>query len=94
MTKCVKYRYIETINYTDGTPPQINHSEGTKRLREDLPPSASDKAGLIRWVEAQMDGKSRIEDFLFKHRKDPTHTRAKYASIKYEVTDAWLVEYP
>jgi Txe/YoeB family toxin of Txe-Axe toxin-antitoxin module len=59
-----------------------------------LPPSASDKAGLIRWVEAGMDEKRRIEGLLFKHRKDPTHTRAKYASIKYEVTDAWLVEYP
>jgi hypothetical protein len=94
MKKCVKYKYVETILYTDGSPPQVNHSEGVQLLLEDLPSSASDKAGLMRWVEAGMDGQSRIEDFMFRYRNDPAHTRAKYASITYEVTDAWLVEYP
>lgn len=65
-------------------------------LREELPFAASDKEQLIGWVQAQKqeDGEKRIDDFLFKYRHDPSHTRAKYRGITHEVIDAWVIEYP
>lgn len=95
MKRCVKYKYIETVRYMDSTLPLVTANEGVMLLHAPLPDNEKDKECLMRWVRGNMrSGESRIQDFLFRHRKDPKHKRSKYESITYEVTDAWIVEYP
>jgi hypothetical protein len=94
MTKQINFKYIETVRYTDGTPPLVTASEGAI-VREPLPANETDKECVKQWVRDNMwSGESRIQDFLFRYRKDPKHKRSKYDSVTYEVTDAWIVEYP
>jgi hypothetical protein len=94
MTKRVHYKYIETIRYTDGTPPKVTESEGWI-FREPPLAEQADNERLKQWVlDHSLDGESRIQDFLFRYRKDPKHKRSKYESITYEVTEAWIVECP
>jgi hypothetical protein len=51
------------------------------------------KTELLRWVEERLNPESRISGLLFQHCKDPKHKRSKYTGVKFEVTDAWIVEY-
>jgi hypothetical protein len=94
MKKCVKYKCIETITYTDGTPPLVGELEGTRLVMDDLPVGPVSKTELLRWVEERLNPESRISGLLFRHRKDAKQKRSRYAGVKFEVTDAWIVEYP
>jgi hypothetical protein len=96
MTKQVHYIFTETIRYTDGTPTSAFTGEGAMLLRNPLPLDETDKECLKQWVAniKKGSGESRIQDFLFRYRKDPKHKRSKYESITFEVLDAWIVEYP
>ncbi len=94
MTKRVRFNYIETIRYTDGTPIKTTTSEGWI-FREPPLTDQADNERLKQWVRENMaTGESRIQGFLFRYRKDPKHKRSKYESITFEVLDAWIVEYP
>jgi hypothetical protein len=94
VTKQVHYKYIETIRYTDGTPSKVTENEGAM-FREPPLSDQADNERLKQWVSDNMrTGESRIQDFLFRYRRDPKHKRSKYDSVTYEVTDAWIVEYP
>ncbi len=94
MTKQVHYIFVQTIRYTDGTPTEVTTNEGAM-FREPPLDDQADKERLKKWVSDHMrTGESRIQDFLFRYRKDPKHKRSKYESITFEVLDAWIVEYP
>ena len=94
MQTCIKYKYYEIIEYADTTPLQVTTTEGVSLVLDADQVDLTSRADMVRWVESGMDGERRIEDFLFRYRNDPTHTRQKYKSIHFKVTDAWVVQYP